>query len=271
MEADLFFYQLLKQLPETLFALLGKPLAQAAHYRFDSLEIKKSYRIDGVQVPDRADLPVYFVEVQFRREPTLYANLFAKVFSYLEANDPGQDWMAVAIFPSRAFEPKQRAPYGDLLGSPRVRRFYLNELSISNEAPPGLTILRLATIDRSEARKLVANLFERASQDPDCERADTIVRLTEEVLIRRFHELDREEIRRMFKLHDIRKTRVWQEAREEGLEEGVEKGIEKGIEQGRALAKQELVKRLRESGLTPKEIARLMGISLSEVRRLSGR
>jgi predicted transposase/invertase (TIGR01784 family) len=152
-----------------------------------------------------------------------------------------------------------------------VRRFYLNELSISNEAPPGLTILRLATIDRSEARKLVANLFERASQDPDCERADTIVRLTEEVLIRRFHELDREEIRRMFKLHDIRKTRVWQEAREEGLEEGIEKGIEKGIEQGRALAKQELVKRLRESGLTPKEIAHLMGISLSEVRRLSGR
>ena len=55
----------------------------------------------------------------------------------------------------------------------------------------------------------------------------------EEVLIRRYHELDRAEIRRMFKLHDIRKTRVWQEAHEEGHEEGIEKG--------RALEKQELV------------------------------
>jgi len=267
METDLFFYQLLKQLPETLFALLGRPLAQAPHYRFDSPEIKKSYRIDGVYVPSRSDLPVYFVEIQFRRKPTFYANLFAKVFWYLETNDPDQDWIAVAIFPSRAFEPKQQAPYRDLLGSSRVRRIYLNELSVSNEAPPGLTILQLATIDRSEARKLVSNLFQRASNDPDCERADTIVRLTEEVLIRRFHELEREEIRRMFKLHDIRKTRVWQEAREEGLEEGIEKGIEKG----RSLEKKDLVKRLQANGLSLKEVAGLMGISLSEVRRLAGR
>jgi hypothetical protein len=40
METDLFFYQLLKQSPETLFALLGQPLERAADYRFDSLERK---------------------------------------------------------------------------------------------------------------------------------------------------------------------------------------------------------------------------------------
>jgi predicted transposase/invertase (TIGR01784 family) len=91
--------------------------------------------------------------------------------------------------------------------------------------------------------------------------------LLEEVLIRRYHELDRVEIRRMFKLHDIRKTRVWQEALEEGREEGREKGREEGI----ALAKRELVRRLRANGQTMKEIAQLMGVSLSEVRRLAGR
>jgi predicted transposase/invertase (TIGR01784 family) len=83
------------------------------------------------------------------------------------------------------------------------------------------------------------------------------------VLIRRFHELDREEIRRMFKLQDIRKTRVWQEAREEGLEEG--------IDQGRALEKRELVKRLRANGQSHKEIAELLGMSMDEVRRLARR
>jgi predicted transposase/invertase (TIGR01784 family) len=87
------------------------------------------------------------------------------------------------------------------------------------------------------------------------------------MLIRRFDELDREEIRRMFKLQDIRKTRVWQEAREEGLEEGIERGIEKGIDHGRAIANQEHVKRLRASGHPLKEIAELLGMTMTEVRR----
>jgi len=47
METDLFFYQLLKQLPETLFQLLGLPAEKARAYRFDSVEVKKSFRIDG--------------------------------------------------------------------------------------------------------------------------------------------------------------------------------------------------------------------------------
>jgi predicted transposase/invertase (TIGR01784 family) len=91
------------------------------------------------------------------------------------------------------------------------------------------------------------------------------------VLIRRYHELDRVEIRRMFKLHDIRKTRVWQEALEEGIEKGIEKGIEQGIEKGRVLEQRQLVARLQANGLTRKEIADLLQISLSEVRRLVGR
>ena len=97
----------------------------------------------------------------------------------------------------------------------------------------------------------------------------------EEVLIRRYHELDRVEIRRMFKLHDIRKTRVWREAHEEGIEKGIEKGIEegieKGIEKGRSLEKQQTVERLQANGQTPRDIAHLLGISLAEVRRLLGR
>ncbi len=104
-----------------------------------------------------------------------------------------------------------------------------------------------------------------------------------EVLIRRYHELDRVEIRRMFKLQDIRKTRVWQEAHEEGIKKGIaiviEKGInkrieqtiEKGIEIGIALEKKQIVARLQANGLTRKEIADLLGISLAEVRRLVSR
>ena len=75
METDSFFYQLLKQLPETLFALLGQPLERAAEYRFESVEIKKSYRFDGLFVPARTDLPFYSVEIQFQRAPGVLRQL----------------------------------------------------------------------------------------------------------------------------------------------------------------------------------------------------
>src|SRR6266404_5140254 len=141
METDRFFCQLLQQFPETLFDLLDLPPGLASSYRFAAVEVKKSFRIDGLFAPKKAGLPVYFVEVQFRRQPRFYANLFAKVFWYLEANDPNQDWVAVAIFPSRAAEPKEQRPYEDLLASRRVRRVYLEELAVPAESTLGLKIV----------------------------------------------------------------------------------------------------------------------------------
>src|SRR5689334_7351571 len=91
-ETDAFFYQLFNQLPQTLFELLGLPTAQMKTYRFDSVELKKAFRIDGLFVPKSVKFPVYFCEVQFQRSPKFYANLFAKVFCYLEENDPMQEW-----------------------------------------------------------------------------------------------------------------------------------------------------------------------------------
>src|SRR5437879_10177668 len=101
METDSFFYRLFNDLPQTLFELIGLPAARAKAYRFDSVELKKAFRIDGLFVPKKRTLPVYFAEVQFQRRQKFYANLFAKVFSYLDENDPKQEWVAVAIFPTR--------------------------------------------------------------------------------------------------------------------------------------------------------------------------
>jgi hypothetical protein len=63
-----------------------------------------------------------------------YANLFAKVFCYLEENDPNQEWVAVAIFLSRNEEPKSLETYTDLLESPRVKRVYLTDLQLPSAA-----------------------------------------------------------------------------------------------------------------------------------------
>ena len=257
MESDSFFWQLLARLPETLFALLGLPPSTAADYRFESVEVKKSYRLDGLFTPSRENLPVYIVEVQFQRNRRFYANLFAKVFSYLEVNDPNQDWRALALFVSRKVEPKAQPGYQVLIDSHHVHRVYLDELSASVDATPGIKILQLVTAPREATRELVSDLVEQSRQFGDCERGRAIVQLVEELLMRRFTELNREEIRQMFQLHDLKESKVWQEAEQVGKERERER------------RDRDLVKRLQAKGTSLKEIAELLEIPLAEVRRIA--
>jgi predicted transposase/invertase (TIGR01784 family) len=258
METDSFFWKLLKQLPQTLFELLDLPAQQARRYRFDSVEVKKSFRIDGLFVPSHAGLPLYFVEVQFRRSPAFYANLFAKVFCYLEENDPAQQWVAVAVFPSRGMEPKELGPYEDLLQSKRVRRIYLDKHRMPANPPLGLGILQLLSAQVQQLREMVGRLLRRAQQEfAGAEAGTKTIQLVEEFLVRRFAQLSREEIRAMFQLEDLRKTRVWRDAHEEGRNEGREEGRE------------ELVQKWLAKGMAVKEIAALLDTSVQEVRRLS--
>jgi predicted transposase/invertase (TIGR01784 family) len=266
MEADSFFCQLLKQLPQTLFELLGQPGDQARDYHFDSVEIKKSFRIDGLFVPTKPALPVYFVEVQFRRNATFYANLFAKVFLYLEANPSMWDWAAVAIFESRRFEPKRLEAYNDLLLSRRVTRIYLDEFQVPIDPPLGLGILQLVSAPIADVKRLVETLVKKAEGNKvGAELGRKVIELTEELLLRRFTELDREEVRKMFQLHDLRKSKVWQDARQEGINEGIEKGIEKG----KSIEKRVTIRRCLAKGMSIKETADFMEIPEQEVRRLA--
>jgi predicted transposase/invertase (TIGR01784 family) len=165
METDSFFCQLLKQLPQTLFELIGLPASQAKSYRFDSVEVKKSLRIDGLFLPRKADLPLYSVEVQFHRLQKFYANLFAKVFCYLEENDPKQEWIAVAIFPSRKAEPKHLGPYEDLLKGSRVKRIFLDEFPMPPDPPLGLGMLQLVSAPLGEVPNLVVRLRQKAQAE----------------------------------------------------------------------------------------------------------
>src|SRR5262245_24405600 len=129
MKTDPWFFRLLKVRPALFFDLPGVPAAQADRYVFDSVELKKTgFRIDGVFRPLDAKDPVFFLEIQGYSLATFYANLFCKVFGYLEVNDPGQNWHAVAVFLERSYEPAKTEPYDVLLNSPKVTRVYLDEL-----------------------------------------------------------------------------------------------------------------------------------------------
>jgi predicted transposase YdaD len=68
------------------------------------------------------------------------------------------------------------------------------------------------------ARNLVARA--RAEIGNEALRAD-LIELIETVIIYKLSRLSREEIQTMLQVHDLRETRVYQEAMEEGLKKGV--------------------------------------------------
>jgi predicted transposase/invertase (TIGR01784 family) len=250
METDSLFYQLFQQLPETLFELLDLPAKRAKSYRFESVELKKAFRIDGLFLPKKAMLPIYFVEFQFQRVQTFYANLFAKVFCYLEQNDPKHEWVAVAIFPTRKEEPKHLGPYEDLLNSKRVKRIYLAELAAIKDPPIGLGVLQMLFAGRRELQELAPHLVEQASEEiADSDLQIKVVELMERMLLSRFPEYDREEMLMKFKLHDIRESKIWKEAHTLGRED----------------ERRERVHALAAKGMAASQIAELLNLSEKQV------
>ncbi len=64
-----------------------------------------------------------------------------------------------------------------------------------------------------------------------------------------------------FKLHDIRESKVWKEAHDDGVEEGVEKGV--------VTERKSTIQKCIAKGMAHKEIADLLQIPIVEVRRLA--
>lgn len=231
MTTDPLFYRLFETSPETFFLLLGIPgdeaKEMAARYQYLAIEFKEtSHRTDGVFLPKESDLPLYFLEVQFYARASIFADLLAKVFTYLKQHNPAQDFCGVVLFASRLLEPAHIAPFRALLASGQIRPFYLDEMPELANAPLGLSILYLIRRTESEtpanARELVARVRREIG---DAALLNDLIELIETVVIYKLARLNREEIQAMLQVHDIRETRVYQEAFEEGEKSGMARAI----------------------------------------------
>lgn len=223
MRTDTIFYQLFLTFDTLLFELLGQPLANAERYQFTSVEVKeKSFRFDGIFIPDRLDQPIYFVEVQFQDKPEFYWELIAEINIYLNQYKPVQDWQAVAIFAKRSFEVQTLTAYQqELVNSDRIVRIYLDELASSAPISIGVGLIQLIISKETQAPDLVQQLMQRTRTEiVDVTIRQGIIELLESVLVSKFSKLSRQEIEAMFLLSDIKQSRVYQEARQEGRQEG---------------------------------------------------
>jgi predicted transposase/invertase (TIGR01784 family) len=226
MRRDPLFYQLFQRSPELLFDLLGTRPDNAAEYRFDSVAVKEpKFEIDGVFLPPESEPGViYFAEVQFQKDPELYERLFSEVSLYFYRNRARfSDWQAVIIYPSRSTEQDDVYPHRSLLNGEQVQRIYLDELGDVDTLPVTVAATVLTITDEDEAPAVARWLIARTEQEAfsELERANLIDIVTS-IMVYKFTNLSRLEIRAMLGLDLTQEPRAIREAKEEGREEGRE-------------------------------------------------
>jgi predicted transposase/invertase (TIGR01784 family) len=268
-KTDSLFYRLFSIAPSLFFELIGQEAI--SEYRFQSVEVKQTaFRIDGVFLPppDRPDLPIFFTEVQFQKDETLYQRLFAEIFLYLAEHGNFADWQAVVIFPRRSLEPGQTHLYQTLLNSPQVQRVYLNELESESTASAGLDLIQLIVTSPKAAPDLAKQL---------CIEADTIsvlpapviIELIITIMVYKFPNLSREEVVQMLEIAEsLRETRFYQDVLEEGRQEGRQVGLQEGQQKGEVSIALRLLKK-RFGPIAPETVQQIEALSLHEVEDLA--
>ncbi|QYX30574.1 DUF2887 domain-containing protein [Sphaerospermopsis torques-reginae] len=218
MHTDTIFYQIFLTFHTLLFELLGEPPENAEGYKFTSVEVKeKAFRFDGIFMPDSGEKPIYFVEVQFQPKPEFYWEFITEINIYINQYKPQQDWQAVALFAKRSLDVELLTNYQqELVNSGRIKRIYLDEIPSGSI---GMGLIELIVSKENQAPELVKNLMQRTKTEiTNNSEREGIIELLETVLLSKFSQLTRQEIEAMFLVNDIKQTRVYQEAKQEGRE-----------------------------------------------------
>lgn len=251
MHTDPLFYRLFQERPRLVFALAGLT-PPATGYRLRAVEVKQTaFRLDGVLVPPPEDdnAPLVFVEAQFQGRENFYARWLAAIFLYLYRHRVTRPWLAVVVFPNRQADTGALRPYEALLQCGLLHRVYLEDLLDAPALGFDARLARLVVLDPArapaEARELVT--APDSAADPL-----EILDLVETILVYKFPQCSREEIRTMLHLPEtnLKQTQFYKDVFSEGRQEGRLEGRLEGRQEGRQ-RELDLVLRLLERRLGP--------------------
>jgi len=208
-----------------LFELIERPISEAEGYEFSSVEVKeKAFRFDGIFIPKAKDKPIYLLEVQFQQKEDFYWEYLSEIYLYLNQSRPEHDWKAIAIFARRSYEPEPRSHVQEMLNCQRLVDRETDSFAIA--------IVQLILSSESQAVAMARQLGDKIEQENDPEIQEQVLELIETVLVYKFPKLSRQEIEAMFTYSDLKQTRVYQEAREEGELRGEQRGEQRGLQLG---------------------------------------
>jgi predicted transposase/invertase (TIGR01784 family) len=220
---DSIFYQIFQQSPSLLFDILEQRPVNAEHYTFDSVAVKEpTFTIDGVFLPPKQQKKgiVYFCEIQFQKDELLYERLFGEsmLYFYRHRHRFG-DWRTVVIYPSRSKEQQHTEPYEDLLNGSRVHRIYLDELGSVEQLPLGLALMMLTNTSKRQAPVVARQVLARSQASGSKAEIQAIMEMLTTIMTYKFAQLSRQEVETMLGIDSLKKTRFYQEAKEDGIHE----------------------------------------------------
>jgi predicted transposase/invertase (TIGR01784 family) len=200
------------------------------------------------------------VEVQGYRDQKkiLYHSFFAEIFLYLRDYQPVQDWLGVLIFTQRNLDPQLPLHFQDYANSQRFQRVYLDELpaDLANQSLE-LGVLQLIGVKDEVASERARQLVERAKNAvTDGAERERVVELVLATLVYKFPTLEREAIRQMLGLDELKQTRFYQEIAEEERAEGREEVF------------MLVIPGFLEQGLTVEQIAEKLRTNVATVKRI---
>jgi predicted transposase/invertase (TIGR01784 family) len=271
MKTDTLFYQLFQSFHTLLFELIDRPIAEAEGYKFSSAEIKeKAFRFDGIFMPTANDKPIFLAEVQFQPKEDFYSEFLAEIFLYLNQYRPIQDWQAVAIFAKHNSEPTPDKFCQELITLGRIKRVYLEDLRQQTNSH-GIEIIQLILATEKKAPTIARKLAQKVEQETNTELRDNVVEFIEAVLVYKFPKLSRQEVEAMFTHSDLKKTRVYQDAVQEGVKLGEQKGLQlgeqKGLQRQAAMLLRQLTRKF--GNITPRLKARITKLSALQLENLA--
>jgi predicted transposase/invertase (TIGR01784 family) len=271
LKTDSIFYQIFQASPGILFELLEQSPDLALGYDFSSVEIKQvAFRLDGILLP-KPNVPeqtTWFVETQMQDDPEFYHRFFAEIHLYLKLHPKTVDWQAIVIFPSRNIEPKSRHLHRANLSSDQVHRVYLDDFKDSSTESLGIGLMQLIVADTADAITKAKELLTRTEPLSKTDaKFSAIMETIETIIVYKFPSLSREEIERMLGLSELRQTKVYQEALEEGREEGIAEGEQTGaVKEARSLILRQLSRRV---GTLPADVeAQVQALELPQLEAL---
>ncbi len=276
MKTDTLFYQLFQSFHTLLFELIDRPIADAEGYQFTTAEIKeKAFRFDGIFIPTTDDKPIFFIEVQFQPKNDFYWEYLSEIFLYLNQYRPINKWQAVAIFARRNCEPEIVDHVQEMIDSNRIIRVYLEDWLSQETNSLTIAIIQLILAPENKAPKLARQINEKVQQETDSDLQEQVVKFIETVLVYKFPKLSRQEIEAMFTFNDLKNTRVYQDAKQEGKQEGLQLGKQEGLQLGKQEGLQRQVAMLlrmltRKFGkLSPRTKNRITKLSVTQLENLA--
>ncbi len=166
--------------------------------------------------------PIYFVEVQFQPDKKLYSRLFTEIFLYLDKTELTNNWRGVVVYPSRNIDVGETQRYIELLTSGRITRIYLDQLDSTPSPSIAIGTVKLVVEPESSAVTKAKELINLAKQQIASEITQReFLELIETIIVYKFPQKSREEIEQMFGFSELKQTKVYQEAKQEGKLEAV--------------------------------------------------